>query len=63
MTERFLHISAVVDRTSLSKPVIYRLVKEGKFPKQVQVSPNRVAWVEGEIDKYMVDLKAQRTKP
>jgi prophage regulatory protein len=26
---------------------ILRLEKEGKFPRRVQVGPNRVAWLEG----------------
>jgi prophage regulatory protein len=38
---------------SLSKCQVWRLEKDGRFPKRVQVSPARVAWVESEIDAWI----------
>ena len=39
--------------TSLSKPSIYRLVKEGKFPKQVNLAKRTARWIESEVLDYI----------
>ena len=39
---------------------IDRLEKAGEFPKRVQLSPNRVAWVESEIDDWIAQRIAAR---
>jgi prophage regulatory protein len=43
-----------------SKVSIWRWERAGQFPKRVQVSPGRVAWVEDEIQQWVVDRIAQR---
>jgi prophage regulatory protein len=40
---------------TFSKMHIWRLEKAGKFPVHVQVSPQRIAWVESEIDQWITD--------
>ena len=35
--------------TTLSKALIYELIKEGRFPKPRQLGPRRVAWRADEI--------------
>ncbi|WP_454019846.1 helix-turn-helix transcriptional regulator [Azospirillum sp. Marseille-Q6669] len=47
--ERFLLINEVQKIVLLSKPRIYTLIAEGRFPEQVHLSANRVAWIESEI--------------
>lgn len=42
--------------TSLSKPVIYKLVREGTFPRQVRVTTNRVAWRRSAIVEWIAKL-------
>lgn len=42
--------------TSLSKPVIYKLVREGSFPRQVRVASNRVAWRRSAIVAWIAAL-------
>lgn len=39
---------------------IARLEKEGKFPKRVQLGPNRVGWFEGEIVAWQESLRTRR---
>jgi prophage regulatory protein len=39
---------------------IWRLEKAGKFPIRVQVSAQRIAWVESEIDDWIADRIAAR---
>jgi prophage regulatory protein len=39
---------------------IARLEDAGKFPKRLQLGPNRVGWLESEIIEWIETLKAQR---
>lgn len=48
----FIPIREVVRMTSLSKPVVYRLIRVGAFPRQVPLSPRRVAWIRGEVEAW-----------
>lgn len=48
----FIPIREVVRMTSLSKPVVYRLIRGGGFPRQVPLSPRRVAWVRAEVEAW-----------
>lgn len=41
---KLIGISAVIDLTSLSRASIYRLAKEGVFPKAIALTKRRVAW-------------------
>jgi prophage regulatory protein len=43
-----------------SKPQLWRLVKEGEFPKPVRIGGCRNAWVESEIDAYIAERIAER---
>lgn len=40
-------------RTDLSGVTLWRLEKSGKFPKRVNTTPSRVAWVEEEVDEWI----------
>jgi prophage regulatory protein len=43
-----------------SKPHLWRLEKQGKFPKRVPIGAGRYAYVEAEIDGYVESLIAAR---
>lgn len=45
---------------TLSRVQLWRLERAGKFPKRVRVSPNRIAWLESEIDEYIAERAAER---
>jgi prophage regulatory protein len=45
---------------TLSKCQIWRLERQGKFPKRVPISPARHAWVESEIDAHVAERIASR---
>jgi prophage regulatory protein len=36
-----------------SRQHLSRLEKQGSFPKRIRVSANRVAWLEGHIDRWI----------
>ena len=52
-SHKFIKIGQVAEMTSLSKPSIYRLQKEGKFPKSVKIAGSTTRWVHREIEEYL----------
>jgi|ETNmetMinimDraft_28_1059901.scaffolds.fasta_scaffold225059_1 prophage regulatory protein len=53
MTETFLRLPAVNERTGFGRSHIYNLIKLGKFPKQIKLGPQSVAWLESEVSEWM----------
>ncbi len=53
MSEKFLNLSEVMNRTGLSKTSIWRGQKEGTFPTSYSISAKRVAWKSSEIDQWI----------
>ncbi|WP_156840271.1 helix-turn-helix transcriptional regulator [Novosphingobium aquimarinum] len=49
---RFLKIGEVVREVGLSRPQIYRLIRSGDFPRQIRLSPQRVAWTERDVEHW-----------
>jgi prophage regulatory protein len=43
-----------------SKPQLWRLEKRGEFPRRVALGAARVAWVEHEIDEWIVSKIRER---
>jgi prophage regulatory protein len=56
---KFLRCSEVCDRTGLSHVTIWRYERAGNFPARRRLGPNRVAWLEHEIDKW-IESRAKR---
>ncbi len=50
---RLLRNNEVCKRVGYSRAWIYRLERQGKFPKRVQIGPNRVCWLEKEINDWI----------
>lgn len=49
-----LRLPEVSRRTGLSKATIYRRMKQGGFPRCVSCGNRLVAWIEAEIESYLV---------
>ena len=43
----------VVRRTSLSRATLYRLMKDGKFPRSVPLGDSRIGFVEAEVQAWI----------
>jgi len=52
---RFLRLSEVQERVGLGRTSIYKMMGEGKFPKPVNTQGRNVAWLDSEIDEWMMD--------
>jgi prophage regulatory protein len=47
---RLKHVKA---RTGLARSTIYQYVKDGAFPKPVQLGPRAVGWIESEVSGWI----------
>ena len=57
---RFLRLSEVLEMTGMGKTFIYARMKEGNFPKQIQLGSRTVVWNEQEVIKWMEEQMASR---
>jgi prophage regulatory protein len=59
-TDRLLKLSQVLDIAGLSKAMVYRLVREGKFPKPCKPGGIATRWVESEVRAWVARIKEAR---
>lgn len=50
---KLLRIGEVASLTTFSKPHIYTLIRQGKFPKPVKLSANTSVWLESEVNAWL----------
>ena len=50
---KFLRLPEVLMRVPYSRSHLWRMERDGKFPKRVKLGPNRVGWLAGEIDAWI----------
>jgi prophage regulatory protein len=43
---------ALLAKTGLSYPTIYRKMQAGDFPQPILLGPNSVGWIEEEVDAW-----------
>ena len=58
----FVRLNEVKARTAFSRSTLYAHVRDGRFPLPVTISKRCVAWVEGEIDGWIADRIAARSR-
>ena len=51
--ERLLRLPEVFERVPFGETTLYRLMREGSFPKNIQLGSNMVAWVASEIEEWI----------
>jgi len=57
---RFIKLKEVMERTGLGRSSVYKQMSEGTFPKNVSLGDRAVAWVESEIEDWIVERVAER---
>ena len=56
-----LRLPEVMDSTSYSKSKIYRVMKEGTFPKNINLGSNSVRWITFEVETHIENkIEAER---
>jgi len=60
--ERILRLPAVMQATGWSEPTIYRMMRDGTFPRPVKLRPGgrAVGWPSSEIEAIVADRIADR---
>jgi len=53
MSKRFISVKAVLDRVCLSRTELYDRIKAGSFPASIALGPQKVVFVESQIDSWM----------
>ena len=61
MANRILRISAVMEKTGLSRSSIYLRVNQGRFPKSISLGSRAIGWIEAEIDEW-VEQQIERSR-
>jgi prophage regulatory protein len=51
--ERILRISAVLERTGLSRSTLYRRIENGTFPRQIKIAERCTGWRESAVDEWL----------
>jgi prophage regulatory protein len=60
MANVLLRQDEVCRRVGLTRRWIWKLERDGKFPKRVKVTPNRIGWLEHEVDAWIEAKAAER---
>jgi prophage regulatory protein len=53
--EAIIRLKSVIARTGLSRSTIYRMIAEGRFPKQIRIGIQATGWYESEVEQWMAD--------
>lgn len=59
LKESLIRLPEVMRRTGFSKPYLYKLISDDKFPKQVKIGTRSIAFVESEVDEWIANKIAE----
>jgi prophage regulatory protein len=51
--EKILRLNEVLEMTGLSRTTIWRLMKEGKFPKSKKISAHTIGFLSTDIENWL----------
>ena len=60
MADRLISQTQLKDIVPFSRTTIWRLERDGNFPKRRQISPGRVGWLLSEIEAYFAKLPTSK---
>ena len=58
---RLLTLPQIKELTQLSTAGIYRLMSQGKFPKQIKIAERSSHWIESEIMDFITEKMEERS--
>jgi prophage regulatory protein len=59
-TDHIISAREVRDMVSYSLMQIWRLERDGRFPKRIRLGPGRIGWSLREVQEWIADRKAER---
>ncbi|MDP4537867.1 AlpA family transcriptional regulator [Alkalimonas collagenimarina] len=57
---KLIKLKAVMECTGLARSTVYKFIAEERFPKPVKLGARMVAWVEEEIQKWILERISER---
>ena len=57
MQQRLYRRPDVSDLTGLSKNALYKMMRDGRFPRPVKLNGRAVAWRESDLDAWIASLE------
>ena len=54
----FYRIQEVVQMVGLSKPTIYRMAREGQFPRPVKIGVRASGWRKSEVERWAEERRS-----
>ena len=57
---RLLTLPQIKELTQLSTAGIYRLMSQGRFPKQIKIAERSSRWIESEIMEFITEKMNER---
>ena len=58
--ERVIRKPELLAKVGLSDPTIWRMEKDGRFPKRLRLGGNSCGWLESEVDGWLTERAAER---
>ena len=53
--DSILRLPEVLARVGLSRPTLYRLIRDATFPRPLALGPSAVGWRASDIDRWIAD--------
>ena len=60
MYNKILKLPAVIEITGKCRSTVYQEISEGTFPKQINLGPRAVGWLESEIQEWIMSRIQER---
>lgn len=57
---KLMKLKAVMECTGLARSTVYKFIAEERFPKPVKLGARMVAWVESEIQDWIMEKISER---
>ncbi len=52
---KVIRMPELEEKTGLNRVTIYRMVKEGEFPRQREISSRNVGWLSTDVDQWLIN--------
>ncbi|WP_410010030.1 helix-turn-helix transcriptional regulator [Pantoea agglomerans] len=62
ITTRLIRLPEVLHKTGYKKAWIYRLISENRFPKPIKLGSRSVAFIEAEIEQWILERVIESRK-
>ena len=59
---KVIRLKEVMERTGLGRTSIYNFMAAGSFPKSVSLGARAIAWLESEVDDWIVERIKERDR-